>query len=349
MDQDDEDKQPPRPKRRPSAPDRGTRKRSGGRTGADASTSKKSTGTGASMGKARAKASAGKSASAAGAKARRSRAAKKSTAADVSAEKSGEPRIRPDADSRLSRSLEYGVAILESFSAGRQTLGIADIADIVGVTRSTTHRYAMTLVALGYLEQNSKRKYRLARHAADPGGAAVGTIRRELAARAVLEELREQTGHTVSMGVLDGARVVYVHRLLAHGAGQYSADHDLGVGAGIPAYCSALGKVLLASISDAERRELLATIEFEPHGPNTIEERNELAAELDRISTRGVVVSDEELFAGSRSIAALVPRPRSEHPAAIEVTVPSFVYTVEQLRKRVGPRLKRAVKLISED
>ncbi|MFZ2113566.1 MAG: IclR family transcriptional regulator [Solirubrobacteraceae bacterium] len=323
MDKDDEDKQPPKPKRRP-------RKRAGGKPATDAS-----------AGKGRAKASTGKSARA------KASAGKKSTAADASAERPGEPRVRPDADPRMSRSLEYGVAILKSFSVGRQTLGIADIADIVGISRSTTHRYAMTLVALGFLEQNSKRKYRLASHAANPGGAALGTIRREVAARAVLEGLREQTGHSVSMGVLDGARVIYVHRLLAHGAGQYAADHDLGVGAAIPAYCSALGKVLLASISDAERRELLAGIELKPHGPNTIEERDELAAELDRISTRGVVVSDEELFAGSRSIAALVPRPRSEHPAAIDVTVPSSAYTVEQLRKRIGPSLKRAVKLIS--
>lgn len=338
MDKDDEDKQPPKPKRRSPAPRREGRKRSGGKAGA--STTKKSTGADASAGKGRAKASA---------KASRSKAGKKSTDADASVEKFDERRIKLGADPRLSRSLEYGVAILESFSGGRQTLGIADIADIVGLGRSTTHRYAITLVALGYLEQNSKRKYRLAQHAADPGGTVIRTIRREVAARAVLEELREQTGHTVSMGVLNGARVIYVHRLLAHGVGQYGADHDLGVGAGIPAYCSALGKVMLASISDAERRELLAGIKLESHGPNTIEERDELAAELDRISTRGVVISDEELFAGSRSIAALVARPRSEHPAAIEVTVPSSVYTVEQLRKRIGPRLKRAAKLISGD
>jgi IclR family pca regulon transcriptional regulator len=349
MDKDDEDKQPPGPERRPPAPRRGARKRSGGKAGTDASTTGKSAGADASAGKAPVQSSAAHKSTGAAGKKTASRAVKKSTAADASTESPGEPRIRPDADPRLSRSLEYGVAVLESFSGERQTLGIADIADIVGVSRSTTHRYAMTLVALGYLEQDAKRKYRLAQHAADAGGAVIGAIRREVAARAVLEELREQIGHTVSMGVLDGARVVYVHRLLAHGAGQYSADHDLGVGAGIPAYCSALGKVLLASISEAERRELLSTIELKPHGPNTIDRRDELVAELDRISTRGVVVSDEELFAGSRSIAALVPRPRSEHPAAIEVTVPSSVYTVEQLRKRVGPRLKRAVKLISGD
>lgn len=270
-----------------------------------------------------------------------------SVGTDASVKKSAASRIKRAADPRLSRSLEYGVAIIESFSGGRQTLGIADLADLIGISRSTTHRYAMTLVALGYLEQDSRRKYRLAQRAADPGGAAIGAIRQELMARGALEQLRDETGHTVSVGVLNGARVIYVYRLLAHGVGQYAVDRDLGVGASIPAYCSALGKVLLASISDAERRELLANIKLKPLGPNTIEEREELAAELDRISTRGVVVSDEELCAGSRSIAALVPRPRSEHPAAIDVTVPSSAYTVEQLRKRIGPRLKHAVKLIS--
>lgn len=257
------------------------------------------------------------------------------------------PRIKAEPDPRQSRSLEYGVAILESFSSEQQTLGIADIAKLVGIGRSTTHRYAMTLVALGYLEQNSKRKYRLARRAADPGSAVIGTIRHEVAARTVLERLREESGHTVSMGALDGSRIIYLYRLFSHGVGQYTVDGDLGVGAHIPAHCTALGKVLLASLSDAERRELLAGIKLRRHGPNTIVKRAELVGELERISPREVVVSDEELLAGSRSIAVLVPRPPSERALAIDITVPSSAYTVDELLKRFGPRIKRAAKLIS--
>jgi IclR family pca regulon transcriptional regulator len=258
-------------------------------------------------------------------------------------------RIRPAPDPRLSRSLEYGIAILESFSHEHQALGIAEMADIVGISRSTTHRYAMTLVALGYLEQDPKRRYRLASGAAGPGSAAIGAIRRQIPARAVLEELREQTGHTVSMGVLDGARVIYVHRLLGHRAGQYAIDRDLGVGSNVPVHCTALGKVLLASLSDAERRELLASLELTRHGPNSITDKKRLMAELDRIRPRGLVISDEELTRGARSIALLVPRPRSEHPLAIDVTVPSVSYTIERLLKSIGPSLKRAAKLISSE
>ncbi len=257
------------------------------------------------------------------------------------------PRIRPAPEPRLSRSLEYGVAILESFTPERQTLGIADISDIIGISRSTTHRYAMTLVALGFLEQDPKRKYRLASHAAAPGRAVIGAIRRRVAARAVLEELRHDTGHTVSMGMLEGSRVIYLYRLYGHRSGQHAIDRDLGAGASIPAYCSALGKVLLASLSHADRRELLTGIKLTRLGPNSIVKRGDLSAELERISPRGVVLSDEELLAGSRSIAALIPRPSGEHPLAIDVTVPSSAYSADQLVRRIGPCLKRAVRLIS--
>ena len=195
------------------------------------------------------------------------------------------PRIRQDPDPRLSRSLEYGIAILESFSHEHQALGIAEMADIVGISRSTTHRYAMTLVVLGYLEQDPKRKYRLSRGAAGPGTAAIGAMRRQIPARAVLEELREQTGHTVSMGVLNGARVIYIHRLLGHRAGQYAIDCDIGVGANVPVHCTAIGKVLLASLSDAERRELLGGLKLTRHGPSSTTDKKKLAKFISEIES----------------------------------------------------------------
>ncbi len=166
-------------------------------------------------------------------------------------------------------------------------------------------------------------------------------------ARIALEELRDEIGHTVSMGVLDGARVIYVHRLLGHRSGQYAIDMDLGVGAHIPVYCTAIGKVLLASISDAERRALLAGLDLVPQGPRSITVKSKLGAQLDLISTREAVVSDEEFFAGVRSIAVLVPRPASEHPLALEATVPSSAYSVKRLLAEIGPRLKHTARLIS--
>jgi len=257
------------------------------------------------------------------------------------------PRIRASPDPRMSRSFEYSVAVLESFSRERRPLGISELAHIMGLSRPTTHRYAVTLVALGYLEQDDKRRYRLSTRAAGPGRSAIGAVRRQVSARVALEDLRDKVGHTVSMGVLDRNRVVYVHRLFGHRRGQYAIDMDLGVGASVPVYCTALGKVLLASVSEGERRELLEGLQLVPHGPNSIVAKSDLADELARMNVREAALSDEELTAGSRSVAVLVPRPASEYPLAIEVTVPSSAYTAQRLLDEVGPLVKRAALLIS--
>ena len=204
----------------------------------------------------------------------------------------------------------------------------------------------MTLVELGFVEQYPRRRYRLAPGAAGPGCDAISAIRRRMAARVALEELRDEIGYTVSMGVLDGARVVYVHRLFGHRPGQHAIDLGLGVGGSVPVYCTALGKALLASLCDVQRCELLASLDLIPYGPRSILVKSKLSTELDGIDVGGAVLSDEELVAGSRSIAMLVRRPASGCPLAIEVTVPSAAFTLEGLCKEIGPRLERAVRLI---
>jgi IclR family transcriptional regulator, pca regulon regulatory protein len=261
--------------------------------------------------------------------------------------KSPKPAIGDAADPRRSRSLEYGAAILQCYSGEHLALGIADLAEAVGVSRSTTHRYATTLVALGYLEQDSKRKYRLAPRAADVGGVAIEAIRVEVSARAVLEELRDELGHTVSMGVLSGERVIYVYRLFGHRRGQFAIDRGLESGANVPVYCTALGKVLLASLSSAEREQLLGELEFAPQGPKAILDRRRLATAVGRIGSGEAVLSDEEQLAGARSLAVLVPGSRGAHTLAIEVTVPAATHSPNRLVKQAGPALKRAAKLIA--
>ncbi|HEX3392682.1 MAG TPA: IclR family transcriptional regulator C-terminal domain-containing protein [Solirubrobacteraceae bacterium] len=261
--------------------------------------------------------------------------------------KPSKPQIEDAADPRRSRSLEYGTAIMQCYSGEHLALGIADLAEVIGISRSTTHRYAMTLVALGYLEQDSKRKYRLSPRAADPGSAAIEMIRAEVGGRAVLQELRDELGHTVSMGVLAGGRVIYVHRLFGHRRGQFAIDRGLESGAHVPAYCTALGKVLIASLSSVEREQLLAKLEFAPQGPKAILDRRRLAGAIEQIGTSEAVLSDEEQLAGARSLAVLVPGARGRRTLAIDVTVPAATYSPSHLVKQATAHLKRAAKLIA--
>ena len=104
---------------------------------------------------------------------------------------------------RYSQSLERGLAILGYFTPARPVLGIADIADGLGMSRSTAHRYVITLTALGYLEQGASRKYRLGLRVTDLGMAALNSTGLREQAHPYLEELRQSTSYTTILGVLD--------------------------------------------------------------------------------------------------------------------------------------------------
>ncbi len=92
-------------------------------------------------------------------------------------------------------------------------LGIADIADELEMSRSTTHRYVITLVALGYLEQGASRKYRLGLRVTDLGMSALSSTGLREHARPYLEELRQRTSCTAGVSVLDGEEVLLLDRV----------------------------------------------------------------------------------------------------------------------------------------
>src|ERR1700744_1689935 len=158
---------------------------------------------------------------------------------------------------RYSQSLERGLAILGCFTPERPVLGIADIADELGRSRSTTHRYVITLVALGYLEQGASRKYRLGLRVTDLGMSALNSTGLREHAQPYLEELRQRTSYTVSLAVLDGPEVLYVDRARSFRRGQGQGGLDVRTGSRLPAYCSAMGKLLLANLPETDLRELL--------------------------------------------------------------------------------------------
>lgn len=248
---------------------------------------------------------------------------------------------------RYSSSIQHGLAMMQCFTERDRLRGIADLAELLELNRSTTHRYAVTLVALGFLEQTPSRKYFLAPKSGAVGMAVLGEIALRCNCDPVLERLREQSGHTVGLAVLDGARATYVRRLPAHLRGQYEADMDLRSGAHIPLHCTALGKALLASLAEERTGELVARIELPRLGPNSIRAKKALLQELEEIRRVGVAVSDEEIAAGVRSIAAAVPHPLGTRHLAVDVNVPAAACTPARLRNEIGPLVREAAERIS--
>jgi DNA-binding IclR family transcriptional regulator len=243
--------------------------------------------------------------------------------------------------------MEYSLALLQCFSGEWHTFGIADLADMLGLSRSTTHRYLLTLVAGGFMEQDAHRKYRLAGGAADVGVSIVKLVCSRAKAWPVLLGVREQTGHTASFGVLDGVQATYLQRAYSHGRGQYLADGEFGPGAHVSLHCTAMGKAMLARQPERRQRELIAAIKLRREGPNTITTRPALLKALAGCKTTGIAISDEEHAADVRSVAvALNPRRCPELSFAVEVTVPAQRYTAVELRREIGPSVRAAARTI---
>jgi IclR family transcriptional regulator, pca regulon regulatory protein len=256
-------------------------------------------------------------------------------------------QIDPDRPGRFSSSLRAGLALLACFSPEHPVRGIADMADELGLGRSTTHRYATTLTVLGYLEQGPSRKYRLAPRVADFGLALLDSLSLRQHAREGLIDLRAQSGGTVGLAIFDAGEVSYVDRLQSHRRGQHAVDLGLGIGSRLPIHCTAVGKVLLASLPDAELRELLGELQLDRRGPNSITAKKALLAEVEQVREQGLAVEDEELSAGRRSIAALVSGGPGELRAAVDVVVPADAFSRAALLAQVGPAVRAVAEQIA--
>lgn len=247
-----------------------------------------------------------------------------------------------------SQSLERGLAILSCFSSGRALIGVSELSRELELTRSTTHRYVATLARLGYLQQDATtRKYSLGPRVVELGFTAINSMELRHVAAPHLQRLCDETGHTVNMAILDDVDIVYVERFRASRRGQNEIDLDLHVGSRLPAYCTSMGKILLAFLPDGDRDDVLSRIAFDRRGPNTLTSRAALLAELRRVRATGVAVNNEELAYGLRSVAVPVVAASGEVVAAVNLAAHRTMASLDDLVARIGPLLQRTAAGIS--
>ena len=247
-----------------------------------------------------------------------------------------------------SQSLERGLAILSSFTSVRPLLGVSELAREVGLNRSTTHRYIATLAALGYLQQDGlTKKYRLGPRVVDLGFSAINSMELREISAPHLQRLSDETGHTVNMAILDGADIVYIERCRSSRRGQREIDLNLHVGSRLPAYCTSMGKAMLAFLPDEERDAAIERVQFSRLGPNTRTSRQALlqgprarAGHRDRRQRRGARLRpplDRRPVRGASGDVA----------AAINLAVHRTMVSLDDLIVRLGPALTRCASEIS--
>jgi IclR family transcriptional regulator, KDG regulon repressor len=239
----------------------------------------------------------------------------------------------------LDRALE----ILDLLAAEGPNLTTMELSLRLKLHRSTVHRLLMVLMQHRLVARDaSGNVYHLGLKLCELGSQAVAQLDIGEQAGPHLKQLVLETGETAHVGVMDDGEVVSVTSVVS----QRAVRTPSTVGKRNPAYCTSLGKAMLAFLP--EEVERVISNGFQARTPNTITSPRALKADLSKVRERGWAIDDEEFEEGLRCLGAPVFHYNGELAAAISITGPAFRITKEKITQLVSPLLREAAALSRE-
>ncbi|GAA2115010.1 allantoin degradation transcriptional regulator AllR [Kitasatospora saccharophila] len=212
------------------------------------------------------------------------------------------------------QSVERAFQLLEALADSGGIATLSELSATSGLPMPTIHRLVRTLVAQGYVRQDTARRYTLGPRLirlGETAGRLLGSW-----ARPYLAELMEATGETANLAVLEGGEVVYVGQVQSRRSMRMFTE----VGRRVQPHCTGVGKALLAQLPEDEARALLGPGPLQAHTPYTVTEPAALLGRLATARDLGYVVDDQEQEIGVRCIAVAVPG--APTPTALSVSGP---------------------------
>ncbi len=229
------------------------------------------------------------------------------------------------------QSIGRAFAIMEEIARNRDGIGLAELSKRVGLHNSTTFHLVRTMVSLGYVRQlKDTKRYRIGRPLFALAANALDEIEMMSLATPVLEALSRETGESAHFSVRMNDTVVVLARTSGPGAFQL-ADR---VGVVRPAYCTALGKIMLAALDDEQLEGYLARTELAPLTDNTITTPDRLRREVAEVRRAGLAVDDGEFDPEARCAALPVRDFTGQVIGALGISGPVWRLSVDTLKKR---------------
>jgi len=216
-------------------------------------------------------------------------------------------------------SVENVFSLLEALADNGLELGIAELCKKIILPKGTVHRLLGTLKNLGYMEQNPRnRKYYLTVKIFELGTAVTDKIGL-VQIIPYMKELSQKFNETVNLAILDRDEITYLYSA----GSDNTLRLDLKIGSNQPAYCTALGRVLLADFSEKELNNYLDRIKLKPFTSYTITNKNKFKKELKLIKERGYSVVSEEYILGVFCIAVPLRDKQGKIYAGLSFSIPT--------------------------
>ena len=256
--------------------------------------------------------------------------------------------IDSDAEDRKRggvQSIDRAFAILEEIARNRDGIGLADLCRSVGLHSSTTFHLVRTMVSLGYVRQiKSSKRYRIGRPLFALAASALDETEMVSLATPILEELSQETGESSHFAVRMGDAVLVVARTSGPGAFQFSDR----AGVTRPAYCTAIGKMILASLRESQLDGYLKRIELKPYTPRTIIDPEILRREIEEARKVGMAFDDSEFDEEVRCVAVPVNDFKGQVMGAIGISGPVWRLSIQALQGRAD-RVREAADALSAE
>ncbi|MBI3530114.1 MAG: IclR family transcriptional regulator [Betaproteobacteria bacterium] len=241
---------------------------------------------------------------------------------------------------RTVQSLERAFSILESIAGSNQPLSLADLSRATGLHTSTTFHLIKTLIVLGYVIQDEARRYRIGPRLFMQAAGAFNEVELVNLAMPHLKRLAEETGETTHLAVRADAGIAVIAKVDARSSIRSSER----VGIVRPAYCTAIGKVLLSALPKEDLDAYLRSGPYEAYTPKTITTPAALREEIKRVAAAGTAYDDAEFNHELRCIAAPVRNFTQQTIAAFGISGPVWRVTLKDMQ-----RLSTRVASIADD
>lgn len=238
------------------------------------------------------------------------------------------------------KSLEKSIDVIE-FLNDETSAPLRDIADGLGMNKSTVHNHLSTLRERGYVVQDGD-EYRLSLQFLHIGGVMRNEVELYNEAKSQVDELAAKTDELVTLATREGPLAIVLYRA----KGENAVTIDTHMGSKVTLHNSALGKVILAHLPESEATAIIDEQGLPAETPNTITDRETLLAELADIREQGFALDDEEKWRGLRCIAAPILSDSGEIQGAISLSAPKGRVAMDAERNEYIEDMKNTANLI---